>query len=238
MTWRIECADALEFMAGMDAGSVDAVITDPPYGRGTYHTDIAVLPETYAKLIAISKCSAFFGYPETLVKLCVKLQCVPSEWVTWYPLNKSNARGGLLCKVQECIAFFGVLNADARVMRERTMDAKRIFQMIKETHPERNGLDPDFAKAHDVMMDSAPGTMFNAHLRQHPNEKPVSLMCKLIELASREGDTILDPFCGSGTTGVACIQTGRNFIGCDLSPEYVAIARKRCEAAAMQGRLL
>ena len=46
-----------------------------------------------------------------------------------------------------------------------------------------------------------------------------------------EGCTVLDPFCGSGTTGVACIQTGRNFIGCEISPEYHAIATRRLKEA-------
>lgn len=46
-----------------------------------------------------------------------------------------------------------------------------------------------------------------------------------------EGATVFDPFCGSGTTGVACIQTGRNFIGCEIDPGYAEIARRRCREA-------
>jgi len=48
------------------------------------------------------------------------------------------------------------------------------------------------------------------------------------------GDTILDPFMGSGTTGVACVQTGRNFIGIEIDPKYFAIAEKRIKEAQMQ----
>jgi hypothetical protein len=62
--------------------------------------------------------------------------------------------------------------------------------------------------------------------RVHPNEKPVSLLRDLIGKLP-EGATILDPFCGSGTTGVACVQTGRNFIGIEIDEGYAAIARKR-----------
>ncbi|MCC7571184.1 site-specific DNA-methyltransferase, partial [Candidatus Micrarchaeota archaeon] len=50
--------------------------------------------------------------------------------------------------------------------------------------------------------------------------------------------TILDPFMGSGTTGVACVQTGRKFIGVEIDPDYYAIARKRIKEALMQPRLL
>ena len=60
----------------------------------------------------------------------------------------------------------------------------------------------------------------------HPAEKPVKLLRCLIAKTA-EGGTVLDPFMGSGTTGVACLQTGRKFIGVEISPEYHAIARKR-----------
>jgi DNA modification methylase len=59
----------------------------------------------------------------------------------------------------------------------------------------------------------------------------------LIKSYSNEGDTILDPFMGSGTTGVACVQTGRNFIGIEIDPTYFAIAEKRIAEAQMQPRL-
>jgi len=58
-----------------------------------------------------------------------------------------------------------------------------------------------------------------------------------LERMSNEGDTILDPFMGSGTTGVACVQTGRNFIGIEIDPTYYAIAEKRIRDAQMQLRL-
>lgn len=61
----------------------------------------------------------------------------------------------------------------------------------------------------------------------HPTVKPVDLMRWLVRLVSVEGQTVLDPFTGSGTTGVACIQEGRNFVGVELSEEYMEIARKR-----------
>mgnify|MGYP002661910264 CR=1 FL=1 len=59
-----------------------------------------------------------------------------------------------------------------------------------------------------------------------------------IERYTHEGDTIFDPFMGSGTTGVACVQTGRNFIGIEIDPTYFAIAEKRIAEAQMQPRLI
>lgn len=65
----------------------------------------------------------------------------------------------------------------------------------------------------------------------HPCVKPLSLMRYLITLCTREGATVLDPFCGSGSTLVACMQLGRNGIGCDNNAEYIEIAKRRIEAA-------
>jgi site-specific DNA-methyltransferase (adenine-specific) len=64
-------------------------------------------------------------------------------------------------------------------------------------------------------------------------------MRQLVHLFSNEGQTVLDPFMGSGTTGVACVNTGRNFIGCEIDPGYFAIAQKRiAEAEAARAELL
>ena len=70
----------------------------------------------------------------------------------------------------------------------------------------------------------------------HPTQKPLRLMKVLLERFTKQGDTILDPFMGSGTTGVACVQTGRNFIGIEIEPKYFEIAEKRIKEAQMQLR--
>jgi DNA modification methylase len=67
--------------------------------------------------------------------------------------------------------------------------------------------------------------------RYHPTQKPTELVQKLIELYSHPGDLILDPFMGSGTTAVACLRTGRNYIGFEISTEYHTIAQQRIAEA-------
>ena len=64
----------------------------------------------------------------------------------------------------------------------------------------------------------------------HPTVKPIALMEYLINMVTREGQTVLDPFMGSGTTGVACKNLNRNFIGIEKEEEYCQIARHRLEA--------
>jgi site-specific DNA-methyltransferase (adenine-specific) len=65
---------------------------------------------------------------------------------------------------------------------------------------------------------------------QHPTVKPISLMSYLIDIYSPVGTTVLDPFCGSGTTGVAALQSGRSFVGFDIDPTYSTVATSRCNA--------
>lgn len=66
-------------------------------------------------------------------------------------------------------------------------------------------------------------------LYNHPTIKPLELIEKLVRNSSREGETVLDPFMGSGTTGVACKKYNRNFIGCEIVPQYFETAKKRIE---------
>lgn len=71
----------------------------------------------------------------------------------------------------------------------------------------------------------------------HPTQKPVSLMKWCLEIISKPGDTIFDPFMGSGSTAIACIATGRKFIGCEIDPTYFTVAQKRIEEAQGVGSL-
>jgi hypothetical protein len=68
----------------------------------------------------------------------------------------------------------------------------------------------------------------------HPTPKPISWMRWAIDLGSLRGETVLDPFMGSGTTGVACAKLGRKFIGIEIEPKYFDIACRRIEAAYAQ----
>lgn len=70
--------------------------------------------------------------------------------------------------------------------------------------------------------------------KNHPTQKPVRLIERLIPLVTQEGALVVDPFMGSGTTGIACINTGRRFIGMELDDEYFGMARGRIESAIKQ----
>ena len=70
--------------------------------------------------------------------------------------------------------------------------------------------------------------------RLHPTQKPVALLEYLIKTYTNEGDTVLDFTMGSGTTGVACVNTNRNFIGIELDENYFNIAKERIEKAQLE----
>lgn len=76
---------------------------------------------------------------------------------------------------------------------------------------------------------------FNRERGFHPTQKPVPLLEYLIKTYTDEGETVLDNCMGSGSTGVACVNTGRSFIGMELNTEYFNVARKRIEEAEMNG---
>lgn len=76
-----------------------------------------------------------------------------------------------------------------------------------------------------------------AHPGKHPCEKPGALLRHIITASSRDGATVLDAFMGTGSTGIAARQLGRNFIGIELDADYHAIAERRIEEAQEQIRL-
>lgn len=79
-------------------------------------------------------------------------------------------------------------------------------------------------RIHDIWEVARVGTK-----RVHPTEKPVELYTKIIELATKEGDLVIDPYCGSGSSAEAAILTGREFIGMDIDEDYYKIATRRVE---------
>jgi len=71
----------------------------------------------------------------------------------------------------------------------------------------------------------------------HPTVKPIALMEYLVKLVSREGQVVLDPFMGSGTTGMACKKLDRDFIGIEMMPEYMEIAKARIDGVKKEDQL-
>ena len=182
--------DCLEFMKSMDDKSVDAVITDPPYGMNKAEWDKEI-PD-WISLIGEVPAAIFCGV------IGMRDYPVP-DWVGAWVRVGSTQRVG----------FTGGFNNWEPIL----------FYKIKKLE-------------NDVIV--AP----NYHEKyDHPTVKPIKLMKTLIQRMTQPNDTIFDPFMGSGTTGVACVQLGRNFIGCEIDPDYFKIAEKRIHEATLQPSL-
>jgi site-specific DNA-methyltransferase (adenine-specific) len=103
-------------------------------------------------------------------------------------------------------------------------DAPRVLKVVKSL---RKGMN-------EKSIIELSSTHYN---QSHPTQKPVRLAERILALISSPGDTIYDPFMGSGSFGVACLNTGRKYIGSEMKPEYFNMACKRIEEAAKQGTL-
>ena len=209
MTVELHLGDCLEVMKSIPDKSIDAVITDPPYGvqKATWDDEIPpidIWKESGRTLIPNGNLLVFGGIklmPDVMKLLGSLFQY---QWVfAWY---KSNAMqfGKTGFSVLDIALWYGNGNAKAKT--------KKRDVIVEPIIPSQN----DFG---------------------HPTPKPIKVMAHLIECLSEKGDTILDPFMGSGTTGVACVQTGRNFIGIEIDEGYFKIAEKRIHEAQQQMRL-
>lgn len=89
----------------------------------------------------------------------------------------------------------------------------------------------------DVWIMNLP-TKIEKEFGHHPAQKPVILLNRIIESSTKIGDTVLDPFCGSGTTGISCIMLKRKFIGIDNNKEYLTVAKRRIENEIKKGEKL
>lgn len=79
--------------------------------------------------------------------------------------------------------------------------------------------------------------MGNKEKRFHPSKKPIPVMARIINDLTKPGDTIFDPFMGSGSTGVAAVMAGRNFIGCEKNKEFFDVAESRLKSAFLSPSL-
>jgi DNA modification methylase len=231
----IYCADCLAILPHLTG--VDCVVTDPPYGCGVAkQTNDAT---GVVEILSTWKRKAVFGYPEILCEWCATWG-KPDEWVTWWATNgmiKGFATTGLW-KESEAIVCFGS-NTFHKLRRPRTAFGQWVNDEWSDVEKKGEntrlkGEGKKDARLGDCWTDPSPHLGFTSNQRQHPNEKPVTVMARLVEGMSSEGETIGDPFMGSGTTGVACIRTGRRFIGVELEPKYCAIAVERMERELSQ----
>lgn len=195
--------DCLEILPTLASGSIDAVVTDPPYGVGKARWDGECPPRVLWSLLAatIREGGSLIAFPglKWLPRVIADIGAdLLWQWpIAWYKPNAMQF-GKTGFSVLDIMVWFAKGKAKA-LQPMRDVIVKAIVPSEN-----RNG---------------------------HPTPKPLDVMLPLVQLVSRKGDIILDPFMGSGTTGVACVQTGRNFIGIEIDRGYFDIAKARIEKA-------
>jgi DNA modification methylase len=222
---KLYLGDCLEVMKSIPDKSVDAVITDPPYNIGfdysKYEDNLS--DQKYINLISNFKGMplAIIHYPEETMKYFIPALGVPNEVIVW--CYNSN-----LSRQSRLINFYNLVPDFNKVKQAyKNPDDRRIKRYIEKTGSSGS-------KSYDWISDIQQVKNVSDEKSGHPCPVPVELIKRIVLLTTNEGDTILDPFMGSGTTGVACVQTGRNFIGIEIDPGYFKIAEKRIKDAQQQ----
>lgn len=242
MTVEIILGDCLEVMPTLPAQSVDAIITDLPYGT------------TQAAFDEVIPFAPMWEQVKRVIKprgVFVTTACQPfSSKVTvsnldWFKYD-------WIWKKHRATRF---LDCDTRPLQEH--ESILVFsenghtynpQMIKGKLHSRGGASPGPAEVWGKFSDRRttehthyyPKTVLEftaVNVPEHPTQKPVALYEYLILTYTNPGETVMDFCCGSGTTGVASILTGRNFIGIEKREDYYQIAQRRIREAQMQPNL-
>ena len=219
---------------------VDAIITDPPYGTTACKWD-SVIPfdEMWERLSCLTNLNGgivlFGSEPFSSALRMSNIKNYKYDWV-W---DKKKGGNPLLSKVMpiktfENIMIFEKSNRKVNyypIMEERNKPKSRGSNKGIKSLTTNNSFIED--KTYTQKYPKAILEISNANQKGkfHPTQKPVALMEYLIKTYTNEGDTVLDFTMGSGTTGVACVNTNRKFIGIELDENYFKIAQDRIHKA-------
>lgn len=238
----IDNTDCLEGLKTIPDGSVDMILCDLPYGTTACKWD-SVIPfeplwEQYERVIKEQGAIVLFGSePFATALKASRLNLFKYDWV-WQKsrtvgfLNAKNAP----LKNYETISVFSkgtTANRSDRRMNyfpQGLVEINRPKKSVKQAADTVVGSRPSRSKEYIAQFTGYPKAIisFSNEAKQvHPTQKPVALLEYLIKTYTNKGDIVLDNCMGSGSTAVACLRTGRNFIGFELSPEYHAIAQQR-----------
>jgi site-specific DNA-methyltransferase (adenine-specific) len=231
---QLHLGDCLEVMKTIPDGSIDMILADLPYGTTACKWDTVIpfapLWEQYERVIRKNGAIVLTAsQPFTASLLMSNPSKFRHRWV-WDNVKPST---GLHAKVMPLQVAEDILvfSMDAPTYYPQMTVRGRRREWKNDSNGEAFG-GKRVVRLHDNLGVGYPKNllqMSNADQtgRVHPTQKPVALMEYLIRTYTIDGETVLDNTMGSGTTGVACVNTDRNFIGIELDATYFAIAEKR-----------
>ena len=236
--------DCLEMMKTIPDASIDAIITDPPYGTTACKWD-SVIPfePMWKELNRIIKDNGAIIFtasqPFTSNLIMSNTKMFKHEWI-WeknrgsnfatlrYAPMKEHESVLVFCKTSP--KYFPIMQHRKGAGLDRTKykynptntGKREALGNLEMTHANHNG--------NNELRYPSSIQKFNTEVGKHPTQKPVTLMEYLVKTYTQENDTVLDFTMGSGTTGVACKNLNRNFIGIELDKDYFDIATARINA--------
>lgn len=243
--------DCLVEMQNIPDKSIDAIICDLPYGTTACKWDTIIpfepLWAQYKRIIKDNGAIVLFGSePFSSVLRMSNIKNYKYDWI-WYKNKPSGALNSKFMPMQnhETISVFyyskPVFNSileprDATEKTKNNLKNKSVGKFYgSNTNGKANGIytenkNIDFRKATTVKYFKC----VPQKQRNHSTEKPIGLMEYFIKTYTNKGDTVLDNTMGSGTTGVACKNLNRSFIGIEMDDKYFEIAKNRIESHVVQ----
>lgn len=226
--------DCLELLKDIPDGSIDMILADLPYGTTACKWDTIIpfdlLWEQYERVIKDNGAivlTASQPFASSMVMSNPKLFKYEWVWRKSRPSNPFLAKKQPLRYHENVLVFYKKQPTYNPVMKKgeknhatKGFTSKHNIQNVQYQWNSNTG---DLKYPSSVIDIKSTDSTSNLH----PTQKPVPLMEYLIKTYTNAGETVLDNCMGSGTTGVACVNTGRNFIGMELEQEYFDIASKR-----------
>ena len=233
--------DCLEIMKSIKDKSIDAIITDPPYGTTACKWD-SVIPfdpmwKQLNRIIKDNGAIVLFGsepFSSALRMSNIKNYKYDCVWIKEHKTGHFNAKNRPMKTIENVIVFSknkhtynpqGLIEVNKHIKNSNSdmgRNGKNSTSVVGNSPPKKNY----FQKFTNYPSEILKFKSMNAN-GVHPTQKPVALMEYLIKTYTNELETILDFTMGSGSTGVACCNLNRDFIGIELDKDYFKIAEQR-----------
>ena len=239
MLLKLYHGDCLQAMKSLSSQTVDMVFADPPYNlsngggtcqsgkwvcvnKGEWDTSRGLTQDHEFNVAWLAECKRLLkpngtiwvsGTYHVIYSIGFALQTLDYKILNDICWFKPNASPNLSCRYftasHETLIWAAKDKKSRHTFHYPAMKAENKGLQMRSMWP--IGSTPQCEKVHG----------------KHPTQKPLALLRRIICASTNSGDVILDPFCGSGTTGVAALELGRSFIGIDLSEDYLRLARTR-----------
>ena len=237
MSINLQKGDCLELMKDIPDNSIDLILCDLPYGTTQNKWDTVIpFEDLWAQYRRIAKKNAAIVLTASQPFTTALISSNPRDFRYCLVWDKVGTTGFQTAKVmplrrhEDICVFYG-----AKPTYNPAMETRGARRKKGGSHTDNGcyGQLRSTVSFNNTYYPTSIVQVSNASKKElvHPTQKPVALMEYLVRTYTNEGETVLDNCMGSGTTGVACVNTGRNFIGIEKDSEYFKIARRRIREA-------